>query len=72
MDYPGGPVVKNPHSNAGDMGLIPSWGTKIPHTMGLLSSCSLESVHHSEDPTQQSPPPEKSNNQILLMTGIGR
>ena len=31
-DFPGGPVVKNPPCNAGDMGLIPSQGTKIPHT----------------------------------------
>ena len=29
-DFPGGPVVKNPPSNATDMGLIPGWGTKIP------------------------------------------
>ena len=33
-DLPGGPVVKNPPSNAGDVGLIPGWGTKIPHAMG--------------------------------------
>ena len=25
------PVVKNPPSSAGDTGLIPGWGTKIPH-----------------------------------------
>ena len=31
------PVVKNPPSNAGDMGLIPGRGTKIPHAMGQLS-----------------------------------
>ena len=36
-DFPGGPVVKNPPSNAGDVGLIPGWGTKIPHAMGQLS-----------------------------------
>ena len=30
-DFPGCPVVKNPPCNAGDTGLIPSWGTKIPH-----------------------------------------
>ena len=30
-DFPGGPVVKNPPSNARDVGLIPGWGTKIPH-----------------------------------------
>ena len=27
------PVVKNPAYNAGDTGLIPSQGTKIPHDM---------------------------------------
>ena len=36
-DFPGGPVVKNPPSNAGDMGLIPGQGTKIPHVAGQLS-----------------------------------
>ena len=36
-DFPGGPVVKNPPSNAGDVGLIPGWGTKIPHAAGQLS-----------------------------------
>ena len=29
--FPGGPVVKNLPCNAGDTGLIPGWGTKIPH-----------------------------------------
>jgi len=36
-DFPGGPVVKNPPVNAGDTGLIPNLGTKIPHAMGQLS-----------------------------------
>ena len=27
-DFPGGPVVKNPHSKAADVGLIPSQETK--------------------------------------------
>ena len=26
MDFPGGPVVKNPSANAGDMGSIPNLG----------------------------------------------
>ena len=30
-DFPGGPVVKNLPSNAGDEGLIPGQGTKILH-----------------------------------------
>ena len=36
-DFPGGPVVKNPPSNAGDVGLISGRGTKIPHAAGQLS-----------------------------------
>ena len=36
-DFPGGPVVKNPPYNGGDMGLIPGQGTKIPHAAGQLS-----------------------------------
>ena len=36
-DFPGGPVVKNLPYNAGDMGLIPGQGTKIPHAAGQLS-----------------------------------
>ena len=34
-----GPVVKNPPSNARDMGLIPGWGTETPHPMEQLSLC---------------------------------
>ena len=30
-DFPGGPVVKNVPSNAGDAGLTPGQGSKIPH-----------------------------------------
>ena len=33
-DFPGGPVVKNPPYNAGDVGSIPGQGTKIPHAAG--------------------------------------
>ena len=36
-DFPGGSVVKNPPSNAGDTGSIPGRGTKIPHAVGQLS-----------------------------------
>ena len=31
QEFPGGPLVKNLLCNAGDMGLIPGWGTKIQH-----------------------------------------
>ena len=37
-DFPGGPVVKNLPSNAGDAGSIPGQGTKIPHAAGQLSA----------------------------------
>ena len=30
-DFPGGPVVETSPSNAGGVGSIPGWGTKIPH-----------------------------------------
>ena len=36
-DFPGGPVVKNPPSNAVDVGSIPAQVTKIPHAVGQLS-----------------------------------
>ena len=47
--FPGGPVVKNPPSNAGDRGSIPGWGTKIPHALGQLSLCAAttEPTNHS-------------------------
>ena len=38
-DFPGGPVVKNPPSNAGDAGLVLGLGTKIPHAAGKLIPC---------------------------------
>ena len=31
-------MIKNPSSNAGDVGLIPGQGTKSPHASGQLSS----------------------------------
>ena len=30
LDFPSGPVVKTLPRNAGDVGLIPGWGAKIP------------------------------------------
>ena len=35
--FPGGSVVKNPPSKAGDMGSIPGQETKIPHALGQRS-----------------------------------
>ena len=36
-DFPGGVVVGNLPSSAGDMGSTPGWGTKIPHAAGQVS-----------------------------------
>ena len=38
-DFPGGPVVKNPPYNAGDVASIPGRRTRIPHVVGQLSPC---------------------------------
>ena len=39
---PGGPVVENLTSNAGDASSIPGWGTQIPHAVA-------KPVCHSQD-----------------------
>ena len=36
-DFPGGSLVKNLPSSAGDMGSIPHWRNKIPHAAGQPS-----------------------------------
>ena len=36
-DFPGGPVVTNLPSSAGNVGSIPGQGTKTPHAMGQIS-----------------------------------
>ena len=36
-DFPGGPVVKKPPTNAGDTGSMPGLGTKSLHAKGQLS-----------------------------------
>ena len=45
--FPGGPVVKNLPSNAGDEGSILGRGTKIPHAAGQpgSSTSTTEPVH---------------------------
>ena len=48
-DFPGGPVVKNPPSSAGDVGLICGWGTKIPHATVQLSPCTATTKHASHN-----------------------
>ena len=45
LDFPGGPVVKNPLSNAGDEGSIPDQGIKIPQ---LPLSCGATKPTHQK------------------------
>ena len=42
-DFPDGPVVKNPPSNAGEADLILGWGTKIPHAREKLNPLTASS-----------------------------
>ena len=48
-DFPGGPVVKALHFIAGSIGLIISWGIKIPHSMWcsqkLINELNLKRSH---------------------------
>ena len=39
--FPFGPVVKNPPSNAGDLALVSGHGTKIPHATTSEHACSV-------------------------------
>ena len=49
-DFSGGPVGKNPPSNAGDVGLIPGLGINIQHASEQQSpwATNTELVHHNE------------------------
>ena len=49
-NFPGGPVVKNPSCNAGDMDLIPGQGNNIPHAWDQLSP-----VTQMKDPATKIP-----------------
>ena len=64
-DFPGGPVVKNLPSNAGDVGLIPGQGTKIPHQ---FSSVQLLSCVWLCDPMDCSMPGFPVHHQLLEFT----
>ena len=62
-------MVKNLPSNAGDVGSIPGWGTKIPQEEGQLSPHALEpmpqlerSLHDAmKDPTCHNKDPACGN-----------
>ena len=55
-DFPGGSVVENLPSSAGDAGSIPGWGAKIPHAMGKLSlrAATEDPACRKEDPVCRS------------------
>ena len=59
-NFPCCSVVKNRPSNAGNVGSIPGRGTKIPHALGQLSSCTTtrEPAHHNSDRKQSEIDPE--------------
>ena len=42
-DFPGGPVVKNLPSNAGDAGSIPGRRSEMSHDTGQLNPCAVTS-----------------------------
>ena len=54
-DFPGGPVVANPPPSAGDRGLIPGMGTKLPHAVGQvhLRATTRESPHATHTKNKQ-------------------
>ena len=53
-DFLGSSVVRNPPSNAGEVGSIPGWGTEISHVKGQLSSwtATTEPKHWNKDVMQ--------------------
>ena len=57
-DFPGGLVVQNLPSNAGDAGSIPGQGTKIPHAAGQLSP---HTTAREAQELQQRPSEDKIN-----------
>ena len=62
-DFPAGPVVKNPPSNAGHVGSIPGQGTKIPHATGQLSPhTATKKIPHAATKTPMQPKVNKKSN----------
>ena len=47
-DSPGGPVVKNPPCNAGDMGSIAGWQPKIPYAVKWSKRANKEKENRRE------------------------
>lgn len=55
-DFPGGPVIKNLPSSAGDVGSITGQRTKIPHAAGQLS---LSTATTEPVPSKRAPVPQQ-------------
>jgi len=55
-------VVKNSASSAGDTGLLPGWGTKIPHALEQLAhlQATTEPVHFRARAPQQENPEQRN------------
>ena len=50
LDFPGGPLLKNPPANAGDVGLIPApGGSHMPQSNWI---CALQLVNPAGFPAQ--------------------
>ena len=56
QDFPGGPVVKNPLCNAGDMGSIPGEGIKLLDATELLSPDSPCTITEDSPPQRNKDP----------------
>ena len=53
-DFLVGPGIKNSPPNVGDMGLIPGWGTMIPHALEQLSPHTTSKTQYSQRKTKES------------------
>ena len=65
--FPGGPVGKNPPSNAGDTGSIPGQGTKIPHSTGQKSPCTTTREAHVPQQRPSTAKIKKIKNWIVVI-----
>ena len=78
-DFPGGPVVKNLPSNAGDASSNPGWETKIPHAVGSTEpmcsnywACVLKALTPQLQPTTGEKPPWHNQDPEKPKEGKGR
>ena len=69
-DFPGGPVVRNLPCNAGNVGSIPGWGTKIPRVVGATEPMCLNyrtrNKTTTKDPTCHDQDSMQSDKQIKI------